>query len=55
MCEEFDYFADRPRSGTAIHSDGRHGPVEVMEAVYEAATLTHESSFEATGPRPAGS
>jgi len=39
MREEFDYFADRLRSGAGIYPDGRHGvvDVEIMEAVYEAA------------------
>jgi len=39
MREEFDYFADRLRSGVEIDPDGRHGvvDVEIMEAVYEAA------------------
>ena len=38
MREEFDYFADRIRSGEAIHADGEHGlvDVETMEAVYRA-------------------
>ncbi len=39
MREEFDYFADRLRSGADVSPDGRHGvvDVEIMEAVYEAA------------------
>jgi xylose dehydrogenase (NAD/NADP) len=37
--EEFDYFADRVRSGARIAADGAHGLVDVhaMEAVYEAS------------------
>jgi len=39
MREEFDYFADRLRSGAPVGPDGDHGLVDMhaMEAVYEAA------------------
>lgn len=39
MREEFDYFADRVRSGNTILPDGEHGlvDIEAMKAVYEAA------------------
>ena len=39
MREEFDYFADRLRSGESITPDGQHGLVDMaaMEAIYEAA------------------
>lgn len=39
MHEEFDYFADRVRTGEPILADGEHGliDVQVMEKIYEAA------------------
>jgi D-xylose 1-dehydrogenase (NADP+, D-xylono-1,4-lactone-forming) len=39
MREEFDYFADRIRSGEPLLADGEHGlvDIEAMEGVYEAA------------------
>lgn len=39
MREEFDYFADRLRSGAVIYPDGEHGlqDMEVMAAIYESA------------------
>jgi xylose dehydrogenase (NAD/NADP) len=38
MREEFDYFADRLRSGEPMYADGEHGlfDVRAMEAIYES-------------------
>lgn len=40
MREEFDYFADRIRTGEPILSDGNHGlvDIQVMETIYESAS-----------------
>ena len=47
MREEFDYFADRVRSGNPIYADGEHALVDMrtMEAVYESDRTGHPVSW----------